>query len=76
MQITDKIMMNPGSSWLELFEKADFFGMYKTYVHVVASASTAEGIKDWCAPGRSLLATPTLPPEKSTPHPSCGAGAQ
>jgi poly(A) polymerase len=47
MQITDKIMSNPGSSWVELFEKVDFFSMYKTYVQVVASASTAEGIKDW-----------------------------
>ena len=47
MQITDKIMLSPGSSWLELFEKADFFSMYKTYVQVVASASTTEGIKDW-----------------------------
>ena len=40
-------MLDPGSSWLELFEKADFFSMYKTYVQVVASASTTEGIKDW-----------------------------
>lgn len=47
MQITDKILSNPGSSWLELFEWADFFGMYKTYVQVVASASTPEGIKNW-----------------------------
>jgi poly(A) polymerase len=47
MQITDKILSNPGSSWLELFERADFFGMYKTYVQVVASASTPEGIKNW-----------------------------
>lgn len=47
MSITDKILSNPGSSWVELFEKADFFGMYKTYVQVVASASTSDGIKDW-----------------------------
>jgi poly(A) polymerase len=47
MHITDKILTNPGSSWVELFERADFFGMYKTYVQVVASASTSEGIKDW-----------------------------
>ena len=47
MQITDKIMSQPGSSWVELFETVDFFGMYKTYVQVVASASTSEGIKDW-----------------------------
>jgi hypothetical protein len=47
MQITDKILLNPGTSWNELFEKVDFFGMYKTYVQVVASASSAEGIKDW-----------------------------
>lgn len=47
MQVTDKIMSNPGSSWMELFEKADFFSMYKTYVQVVASASSSEGIKDW-----------------------------
>ena len=47
MQITDKILNNPGSSWMELFDKVDFFGMYKTYVQVVASASSSEAIKDW-----------------------------
>lgn len=47
MQITDKITQEPGSSWIELFENVDFFSMYKTYVQVVASASTSEGIKDW-----------------------------
>jgi poly(A) polymerase len=47
MQITDKILNNPESSWTELFEPVDFFSMYKTYVHVVASASTDEAIKDW-----------------------------
>jgi len=47
MQITDKIVNNPGSSWVELFEKVDFYSMYRTYVQVIAAASTAEGIKDW-----------------------------
>lgn len=47
MQITDKILANPGSSWVELFERVDFFGMYRTYVQVIASASSSEGIKDW-----------------------------
>ncbi|WVN87609.1 uncharacterized protein L203_102792 [Cryptococcus depauperatus CBS 7841] len=47
MQITDDILREPGASWAPLFEKVDFFSMYKTYVQVVASASTAEGIKDW-----------------------------
>lgn len=47
MQITDRILLNPGSSWLELFEKVDFFGIYKTYVQVIASASSSEKIKDW-----------------------------
>ncbi|KAL7420428.1 polynucleotide adenylyltransferase [Cryptotrichosporon argae] len=47
MQITDKLAQNPGSSWAELFERVDFFGMYRTYVQVIASASTSEGIKDW-----------------------------
>lgn len=32
---------------MELFEKVDFFGLYKTYVQVIAAASTSEGIKDW-----------------------------
>ncbi|KAK1921134.1 putative polynucleotide adenylyltransferase [Papiliotrema laurentii] len=57
MQITDKIMSNPGSSWVELFEKVDFFSMYKTYVQVVASASTAEGIKDWSGTVESRIRT-------------------
>lgn len=48
MQITDKILANPGSSWMELFDKVDFFGLYKTYVQVIASASSQEKIKDWC----------------------------
>lgn len=48
MQITDKILAAPGTSWVELFEKVDFFSMYKTYVQVIASASTPEGIKGWC----------------------------
>jgi poly(A) polymerase len=47
MQITDKIMASPGTSWVELFERVDLFGLYKTYVQVIASASSAEGIKDW-----------------------------
>lgn len=47
MQITDKILATPGSSWVELFERVDFFSMYKTYVQVIASASSSEGIKDW-----------------------------
>ena len=47
MHITDKILATPGSSWVDLFERVDFFGMYKTYVQVVASASSSEGIKDW-----------------------------
>jgi poly(A) polymerase len=48
MHITDKILLTPGSSWMELFEKVDFFGLYKTYVQVIASASSSENIKDWC----------------------------
>jgi poly(A) polymerase len=48
MQITDKILSTPGSSWSELFEKVDFFSQYKTYVQVIASASTSDGIKGWC----------------------------
>jgi poly(A) polymerase len=47
MQITDKILSTPGSTWAELFERADFFGQYKTYVQVIASASTSDGIKGW-----------------------------
>lgn len=47
MQITDKIVTNPGTSWVELFDKVDFFGMYRVYVQVIAAASTSEGIKDW-----------------------------
>jgi poly(A) polymerase len=47
MQITDKILSTPGSSWSELFEKVDFFSQYKTYVQVIASASTSDGIKGW-----------------------------
>lgn len=47
MQITDEILKTPDSSWIPLFEKVDFFSMYKTYVQVVASASTSDGIKDW-----------------------------
>jgi poly(A) polymerase Pap1 len=35
------------TSWVELFEPVDFFGMYKTYVQVIASASSADKIKDW-----------------------------
>lgn len=33
---------------MELFDKVDFFGLYKTYVQVIASASSQEKIKDWC----------------------------
>ncbi|WWC57497.1 uncharacterized protein I303_100029 [Kwoniella dejecticola CBS 10117] len=57
MQITDEIIKNPGSTWLGLFERADFFSMYKTYVHVVASASTSEGIKDWSGMVESRIRT-------------------
>lgn len=47
MQITDKIVNNPGSSWVELFTPVDFFLLYRTYVQVVASASSAQDLKDW-----------------------------
>lgn len=47
MQITDKIVNNPGSSWVELFTPVDFFSLYRTYVQVVASASSAQDLKDW-----------------------------
>lgn len=47
MQITDKIVSSPGTSWVELFERVDFFSMYRTYVQVIAAASSSEGIKDW-----------------------------
>lgn len=47
MSIVDRIMVNPGSSWTELFEKSQFFHSYRTYVQVIASASSAELIKDW-----------------------------
>jgi hypothetical protein len=47
MRITDRILSTPGSSWMELFERVEFFSLYKTYVQVVASASTSEAIKDW-----------------------------
>ena len=45
--ICDEIQKNPGSSWRELFEPLDFFDQYRTYVQVIASASTAERLKDW-----------------------------
>lgn len=39
---------NPArTTWVELFEPVDFFSMYKTYVQVIASASSADKIKDW-----------------------------
>ncbi|KAL1407225.1 polynucleotide adenylyltransferase [Vanrija albida] len=57
MQITDKITANPGSSWVELFDRIDFFGMYRTYVHIIASASTPEGIKDWSGMVESRIRT-------------------
>lgn len=41
-------MAQPGSMWSELFEKVDFFSMYKMYVQVIASASSSDAIKDWC----------------------------
>lgn len=47
MSITEKILSSPGTTWVELFEKVDFFSMYKTYVQVIASASSSEGIKGW-----------------------------
>lgn len=47
MSIVDRIMVNPGSSWNELFEKHEFFTSYRTYVQVIASASSAELLKDW-----------------------------
>ena len=47
MQICEKVLQNPGSSWVELFDRVDFFSMYKTYVQVIASASSADKIKDW-----------------------------
>ncbi|WWD22616.1 hypothetical protein CI109_107109 [Kwoniella shandongensis] len=57
MQITDEILKSPGSSWGALFEKVDFFSLYKTYVHVVASASTSEGMKDWSGMVESRIRT-------------------
>ncbi|KAI9633303.1 putative polynucleotide adenylyltransferase [Dioszegia hungarica] len=57
MQITDKILANPGSSWMELFDKVDFFGLYKTYVQVIASASSQEKIKDWGGTVESRIRT-------------------
>ncbi|KIS00523.1 poly(A) polymerase, partial [Cryptococcus deuterogattii 2001/935-1] len=57
MQITDEILKTPGSSWIPLFEKVDFFSMYKTYVQVVASASTSDGIKDWSGMVESRIRT-------------------
>ncbi|ORX35170.1 putative polynucleotide adenylyltransferase [Kockovaella imperatae] len=57
MQITDKILADPGSSWVELFERVDFFSMYKTYVQVVASASSSERIKDWGGTVESRIRT-------------------
>ncbi|RSH78028.1 polynucleotide adenylyltransferase [Apiotrichum porosum] len=57
MQITDKIVNNPGSSWKELFEPVDFFSMYRTYVQVVAAAGTSEGIKDWSGMVESRIRT-------------------
>ncbi|TXT12394.1 uncharacterized protein COLE_02804 [Cutaneotrichosporon oleaginosum] len=47
MQITDKIVSVPGSSWVELFDQVDFFSQYRIYVQVIAAASTSGGIKDW-----------------------------
>ncbi|WVF66782.1 hypothetical protein IAT40_001524 [Kwoniella sp. CBS 6097] len=76
MQITDEILKNPGSSWIGLFEKADFFSMYKTYVHVVASASTSEGIKDWSGMVESRIRTLVQDLENTdnilTAHPQVG----
>lgn len=76
MQVTDKIMSSPGSSWMELFEKADFFSMYKTYVQVVASASSSEGIKDWGGTVESRIRTLVQDLENTdnivTAHPQMG----
>ncbi|KAK6904611.1 poly(A) polymerase [Kwoniella mangroviensis CBS 10435] len=76
MQITDEILKNPGSSWMGLFERADFFSMYKTYVHVVASASTSEGIKDWSGMVESRIRTLVQDLENTdnilTAHPQVG----
>lgn len=57
MQITDKIVNNPGSSWVDLFDPADFFGQYRIYVQVIAAASTPEGIKDWSGMVESRIRT-------------------
>ncbi|KAK4685893.1 poly(A) polymerase, partial [Tremellales sp. Uapishka_1] len=76
MQITDKILANPGSSWMDLFERADFFSTYKNYVQVVASASTSEGIKDWSGTVESRIRTLVQDLENTdnivTAHPQCG----
>ena len=47
MQICDRVLLTPGSTWVELFDRVDFFSLYKTYVQVIASASSADKIKDW-----------------------------
>ncbi|BEJ14520.1 hypothetical protein CspHIS471_0402870 [Cutaneotrichosporon sp. HIS471] len=57
IQITDKIVSNPGSSWVELFDKVDFFSQYRIFVQVIAAASTAEGIKDWSGMVESRIRT-------------------
>ncbi|TYJ53782.1 hypothetical protein B9479_005542 [Cryptococcus floricola] len=76
MQITDEILKNPGTTWQPLFEKADFFSMYKTYVQVVASASTSEGIKDWSGMVESRIRTLVQDLEQTdtilTAHPQVG----
>ncbi|ORY26955.1 Poly(A) polymerase central domain-domain-containing protein [Naematelia encephala] len=76
MQITDKILLNPLSSWVELFERVDFFSMYKTYVQVVASASSSEGIKDWGGTVESRIRTLVQDLENTdnilTAHPQVG----
>ncbi|ODN73700.1 hypothetical protein, variant [Cryptococcus amylolentus CBS 6039] len=76
MQITDEILKNPGTTWQPLFEKSDFFSMYKTYVQVVASASTSEGIKDWSGMVESRIRTLVQDLEQTdtilTAHPQVG----
>ncbi|WVN87612.1 uncharacterized protein L203_102795 [Cryptococcus depauperatus CBS 7841] len=55
MQITDDILKNAGNSWMRLFEKIDFFGLYKTYIQVVVSASSQDSLKDWAGMVESKL---------------------
>lgn len=61
---------------MELFEKVEFFSLYKTYVQVVASASTSEAIKDWSGMVESRIRTLVQDLENTdnilTAHPQVG----